>query len=184
MSRYCYIIFSFVMVLFLSFCSEKVLLPEENCEITSIHPDSLLADLVTYIYRPPERVPAKDRFQDQYRKWFVESSDLFDWIHCHKSETGIYYFYMKRPARNIHGHQRGVGGKFRLSESGQISDFEETFNTYMISSEEIIKLGPKFISTLVEFDTIPSDSDLWKKIEFPNDASFYDKEIYEWSYKR
>lgn len=79
---------------------------------------------------------------------------------------------------------RGVGGTFKLDESGQIIDFKEIFNTYMIPPEEVIKLGPHFLSIMVEHTHIPADSDLWKKIEFPNDASFYDTEIFEWSYSQ
>ena len=165
-------------------CGEKNLIPKNNCEFSTIDQDTLFTDLVTYIHRPPNRVSAKNRFLPQHRNWFVNSTELFEWLHCHRSEDGTYYFYMKRPARNIHGHMRGIGGTFKLDESGQIIDFKEIFNTYMITPEEVIKLGPRFFSIMVEHTHIPTDSDLWKKIEFPNDASFYDTEIFEWSYSQ
>lgn len=146
--------------------------------------EEVFTSLVTFIYKPPGKTSMRDRFDPKYREWFEESVEKFDWLYCHRDEENNYYFFMIRPARNIHGHKRGVGGRFSIDKDGTISDFEEILNTYMMAEKEIKKLGPAMFSEIVRMKGLPEDHKFLKYVEFPNKDAFYDRNIFEWSYHR
>ena len=146
--------------------------------------DSLLTDLITYIYVKPSGADQQTKFSSEFRQRYVEQLPKFKWLRHHLEESGEHYFYLIRPARNVHGHKRGVCGKFRLDEAGKIIDFEELFNTPMIPEEEAVKKGEEMFAWLVKKGDFKKYYLNKEYIEFPDERSFYDKKLLEWSYKK
>ncbi len=175
--------FSFLLISITS-CNEGQKPDDPLKSFTEQQRDSLLADIITYIYVKPSGADKQTRFTDEFRSYYVEQLPKFNWLWHHESASGEHLLYLIRPARNIHGHKRGVCGKFRLDATGKIAAFEELFNTPIMPEEEVAKKGKVLFAEVLKtggFDKYHLNKDF---IEFPDERTFYDKEILEWSYKK
>jgi hypothetical protein len=180
-----------VLLLALSSCGEQAPQSENQAPVlnnidayyNSAEADSIRVQLVTYIYKPPNKVPMSERFDPQYRGWFTEQMTKFQFLHFHVAEDGTHYFYMLRPARTVTNEKRGVAGRFKLDADKQVTEYFELFNTPMIPEETVISHGLAIFPELIETGNFASFKDNPEFIEFPNAQAQYDVEIYEWSYK-
>lgn len=147
--------------------------------------DSLLTDLITYMYKAPEGVRyRKERFDPKHRGYYMKQLPKFTVDKYYVTEDGIHYYFLVRPARNAHGYNRGAGGKFRLNDEGAIYDFEELYNTPMIPDEALLKKGRELFREMVKKGDVAAYIGKKEYVEFPNDRCIYDKEIRDWRYVR
>ena len=144
--------------------------------------DSLMVDLATYIGVKPEGATSQTRFDPTFRSYYSEYSKQFRMVYLHQSDEGWFYYFLLRPARHLQGSQRGVGGKFLLS-NGQIDSFEEIFNTPAREEEALVDIGKTLFMELV--DKGDADQFLGNRqyIEWPDDRLKYDKTSHEWRYE-
>lgn len=149
----------------------------------SAEADSIKVQLVTYIYKPPSKVLMNERFEPQYRGWFTEQMDKFQFLHFHVTDDGMNYFYMLRPGRSVTNEKRGVAGRFKLDGNKQVTNYFELFNTPMLPEETVISHGQEIFPEIVKTGDFESFKENSEYIEFPSAQSWYDAEIYEWSYK-
>lgn len=144
--------------------------------------DSLMADIITYIYAKPVEATSQNRFEPQFRDYYVKQLIQFEWLYYSIDKDSTHYFYIKRPARSPKGYKRGVAGKFKLDKNGKIKDFEEIFNTPMLPDIDIFERGKEVFEEILETGGIGKFKDNQAYIEFPSQVSVYDKKIYEWVY--
>ncbi|MEE4177580.1 MAG: hypothetical protein V2I46_08730 [Bacteroides sp.] len=143
--------------------------------------DSLIIELATYIGVKPGGATSKTRFEPRFRSYYKEYSKQFRMLFLHKTGEGWHYYYLLRPARDLQGNNRGVGGKF-LIINGQITAFEELFNTPAGDAQTLEEIGKILFSELVEKENV--DGYLGKKqyIQWPDERLKYDKVLHEWRY--
>ncbi len=146
----------------------------------SLH-DSLLTDLIVLIYKRPPGSNPITRFESRFRSWYTDQLPQFDWM-AHQVNNDWHYFLIQRPARNIHGHVRTVGGKFKLNYNYSITDFREIFNTPMLPDNEARVKGALIFNQLMEEGYLGHYYLNSSYIEFPNSDCFYDTASKEWSY--
>ncbi|MBA3900863.1 MAG: hypothetical protein H0X62_11755 [Bacteroidetes bacterium] len=144
--------------------------------------DSLLTDLITYIYKKPKGADYETRFEPKYRNWFVQALPLFEFSYYHISEDSTHYYYVIRPARSPKGNTRGVGGKYNLDKNGQITDFEEIFNTPILPVEQLKGRGKHLFEEMIRNNNVEIYAGNPDYIEWPDDRLKYDKEKNEWRY--
>jgi hypothetical protein len=144
--------------------------------------DSLLADIITYIYIRPSEATAENRFEGQFRPYYVRQFNLFTWT-FYQVKEGYHYFYLIRPARSPKGYKRGVCGKYKLNEKGKIMDFEEICNTPMLPENELYERGKELFEEVVKTGSLGKFADNLAYHEFPGITSKYDKKVYEWVIK-
>lgn len=160
-------------------------IPELPFELEEFIPsdlhDSLLTDLIVRIYRRPPGSNQNSRFEDRFRSWYVNHLPRFDWM-AHQFEDDNHFFLMKRPARNIHGHVRTVGGIFQLNSDNKITYFQEVFNTPMLPEHEARVKGALIFKQWKETGHIGQYFGNSAYVEFPDERTYYNPELLEWSY--
>jgi len=149
--------------------------------IPSASHDSLLTGLIIRIYRRPAGSSVVTRFESRFRNWYVEQLPRFEWM-AHQYNNDNHFFLIKRPARNIHGHIRTVGGIFRLNEKNEISYFQEVFNTPMLPENEARVKGALIFNNWMETGSIEKYYLNEHFIEFPDERTYYNTSSLEWSY--
>lgn len=146
--------------------------------------DTLLVDIVTYIGPKPGTSDHKTRFNPEYRSHYQNIVSGFRILFYHIDIDSTHYYYLERPARSLAGTRRGVGGSFRRDADGNITGFEETFNTP--PSDDTLKLlntGAILFGAMIEKkDLQPFLSDT-SMVEWPDARLKYDREKKEWRYK-
>ncbi len=147
--------------------------------------DTILTNIVTYIYKVPRGVPKERKHYNEYRHLYVKIIKDFEFLNYYIDPSdSTHYFYMIRPARNAHGHKRGVGGKYKVDQDFNLLDFEEIFNTPMMSVEEIKEKGTYLWDDLMYYKNVDRYFLNKSFIEFPDERVRYDKETKEWTYEK
>jgi len=144
--------------------------------------DTLLTNMVTFIYKRPTAATNKSRTNAEFRGYYVKNAPLFKYLYHHMDEDSVHYYYLIRPARSVDGDKRGVGGKFKVNSKLELVEFEETFNTIIQSEAELQENGLTLFEELVSrgnVDRYLSDKTL---IEWPDDRLKYHIEMREWRY--
>ena len=146
--------------------------------------DTLLVDIVTYVYLKPPGASNQTRHQSEYRQYYIEKAKLFSLENYYKSEDGTHYFYLLRPAHQ--GQKRGVGGKYTVSpnEKGslRLKGFEELYVTVVMPEDSLKETGRKITSYLLKHGHL--DIYLYDPaiVEWPDRRLQYDKTDNEWRY--
>lgn len=144
--------------------------------------DTLLANMVTYIYLRPAEVKVEERTDPKYRGYYVRSAALFDYAYHTVTDEGVHYFYLIRPARILERNFRGVGGRFTVNDDLELLTFEELFNTPIMDKPYLLEKGLILFEEMVKngnVDRYFSDQNL---IQWPDHRLQYSTELREWRY--
>jgi hypothetical protein len=145
--------------------------------------DSLLADIITYIYVRAPYAEWDTRFEPKFRKYYVSQLRDFKFDRYYRDEKGTHYYYIIRPARSAEGNIRGVGGKFSLNASGKIVSFEEMFNTPVASLVDLQNRGRELFARMIKSGNVDDYLSHPDYIEWPDEMTYYDTLKHEWLIK-
>ena len=160
--------------------------PGNKYDISSYHGqetiDTLLVNLVTLVGVKPKATDWETRLVPEHRRYYINHAKQFSFDRYFISPEGVHYFFMVRPARHAEGNQRGVGGKFKLTEDLQIAELEELFNTPVMPYEEIISKGRTIFEEMIVTGNVEKFLKDKDYIEWPDGRLKYDKSKNEWRY--
>lgn len=168
---------------FLSSCAKK-----ESYKFSdyfdTVASDSILTNIIINTYKVPRGVRKENKWNQEYRNLYEKQLPEFEMIYFHyDSDSQYYYYFLIRPARNVHGHKRGASGKFKLGDKGyELIDFEEIFNTPMLVETDIREKGAYLWKDLMYYKNVDRYLNNKHFIEFPDKRTRYDKELKEWVY--
>ena len=147
--------------------------------------DTLMTNIVTYIYKVPKGADPKRKHDIEYRKLYANQIPEFEFIYYHiEPSDSTHYFYLIRPARNAKGYKRGVLGKFKISNNLKFKEFEEIANTPMLAENEIKEKGKFLWEDLMYYNHVNRYVENKDYIEFPDSRVRYDKASHEWTYEK
>lgn len=144
--------------------------------------DTLLANMITFIFKRPTAAINRDRTHAEFRSYYVSKLDQFEFVHHHMSADSTHWFYVIRPARNVDGDKRGVGGKFRTNEALEMVEFEEIFNTPVMPKDQLEQTGRILFEEMIATGNVDAFTHDRKQIEWPDERLKYDTEKREWRY--
>jgi hypothetical protein len=145
--------------------------------------DSLLVNMVTYIGKKPKLANWQTRHEPQHEEYYRNLSKSFKFGYFHITPDSTHYYYLVRPARSAKGNtSRGVGGKLKLGNNFQLNDFEEVFNTPILSEQELLEVGNTLFIELINTGNVNRYLNNKNLIEWPDDRLRYDKKKKEWRY--
>jgi hypothetical protein len=172
------LIFAFLgcSILFIQ-CSSRY---EVSNYLNDTERDSLLTDIITYVYVRPKGTTWENRFDASYRKHYVNELPKFTLEKLYKEKDDTYYFLLIRPARSAEATMRAVGGKFRLNETKKIIQFEEIFNTPVGAITVLKKKGEELFLHMVENGNVEKYMLNDDYLEWPNAWTYYDTVRHEW----
>lgn len=169
----------------LSFCSSTDSKYQIETYFDKATQDTLMADIITNIYKVPRGVDPKKKSDPEFRNLYVNQIPLFQFVYYYiDPNNSTHYFYLIRPARNEKGHKRGVLGKFKLDDNLKFIDFEEISVTPMLPEEKILENGEFLWNDLMYFGNVDRYFLNKQFIEFPDERTRYDKVKREWTYEK
>lgn len=148
--------------------------------------DTLLTNIITYIYLKPTYATNATRFQAQFRKYYVQSLPKFSLENYFIAPDSTHYFFLIRPVGNTLKYRRGVLGKFKLknatADAGSLmpTDFEEIVNTPHLEEALVKERGSFLFKELVKTGNLDKYLGMKDYIEWPDTRLVYDKNINEW----
>jgi len=144
--------------------------------------DTLLANMITFIYKRPTTAINRDRTDPQFRAYYVDKLPMFQYVHHYMDTDSTHWFYLIRPARSVQGDKRGVGGRFRTNASLEMVEFEEIFNTPIMDEGMLREKGRILFDEMVATGGVDAFLEDRTLIEWPDGRLFYSKEKREWRY--
>ncbi len=169
-----------LLVVWLSSCSDR---HDPKTHFSQPQADTLLADIITYVYVRPTGADWNTRFNPEFRPYYVKNIPNFKFDKLYRDKSGAYYFFMIRPARSASGTIRGVGGKFTLGEEGRITSFTEVFNTPVGDISEVRKKGYRLYEHMIAKGNVDEYLLNEEYLEWPNAWTYYDTLRHEWLVK-
>jgi hypothetical protein len=145
--------------------------------------DTLLTNIITYVYNRPQYSTWQTRFEPKYRQHYVKQLPKFRFEKYFIDESNTHYYYIIRPAVSAQGNLRGVGGWFKLNDQDQIISFQEVFNTPVGSLVELRTKGEELFNWMVKTGNVNDYLKNPDYIEWPNAMSYYDTIQHEWLIK-
>jgi hypothetical protein len=148
--------------------------------------DTLLTNIITYIYVKPAYASNATRFQAQFRKYYVQSLPKFSIENYFIASDSTHYFFLIRPVGNTIKYRRGVLGKFKLKNSTVASsslmptDFEEIVNTPHLTEVLVKERGAFLFKELIKKGNLDKYLGMKDYIEWPDSMLVYDRNINEW----
>ncbi len=142
--------------------------------------DSVMADVITYVYVRPPFSNQQTKFETRFRKYYVDNLKNFRVEKFFIAEDGTHYFYIIRPASNSLAGLRGVGGMFKRNASGKIKSFKEVFNTPGAALPDLQTRGEELFREMVRVGNVETYSKNPDYIEWPAQWNYYDTLQDEW----
>ena len=168
-----------LITILLSSCNTKKHKPSDY--FTDNRRDSLLTNIITYIYIPAPKATNGTKFQAQFRDFYTKNIKKFNLQNYYQAEDGWHYFLIIRPVAGGSLFKRGVLGKFKLKENSLMpTDFEEVANTPHLK-EGIVKERSKYLfQELIKNGNLDKQIPMKQYIEWPDEHLSYDKKQHEW----
>ncbi|AFK02115.1 hypothetical protein Emtol_0964 [Emticicia oligotrophica DSM 17448] len=143
--------------------------------------DTLLTNIITYVYVKPPYASNATRFEPQFRKYYVQNLPKFSLENYFITPDSTHYFFLIRPVGNTLKYRRGVVGKFRLKQGTLMPvDFEEIINTPHLEEALVKERGAFLFKELVKNGNLDKYLGMKHYIEWPDSMLVYDKKINEW----
>ncbi len=173
------IIIFFALLFILVACQQK------NNQVSQYFNDSerdtLLTNIITFIYIKAPYATNKTRFDAPYRKYYVENLPKFSFQNYYIDKDSTHYFFLIRPVGHSSQYRRGVLGKFRLKKDSLMPEnFEEIVNTPHLSEEIVKERGAFLFQELIKNKQLDKYLGMKHYIEWPDSTLVYDKNIHEW----
>lgn len=142
--------------------------------------DSVLANIVTYIFIAPPYTSMPDRFKSEHKEFYTDSTLLakFSVLKYYICDDGTNYFLVLRPGNRV-GEKRAVGGYFKRNKDQSLVNFHEVFVTPLLSEESAREKGGFLFDKMVQGE-VQEYLKMKSYVQWPNDASYYDTLQYEW----
>jgi hypothetical protein len=169
----------FLITISLFSCNQKK--QQASDYFTDSQEDSLLTNIVTYIYTPAPQATKETKFKPQFRSFYTKNLSLFNLQNYYQSEDGWNYFFLIRPVGGSPTFRRGVLGKFKLKEKSLMPmDFEEVANTPHLAEEVVKERGKYLFQELIKNGNLDKQIPMKQYIEWPDEHLAYDKKQHEW----
>lgn len=145
--------------------------------------EAILVNMVTYIYQRPKGATVHTRDNEAYRPYYVANAAKFQHVYHYRTDDGVDYYYLIRPAIKIEKSYRAVGGRFILGADLKTLQFEEIFNTPIMSQTALRKIGVTLFEEMIETGGVDKYISNHHYIEWPNHRLHYNLQDREWQYK-
>ena len=173
------IIFGLLIIISLFSCNTKK--QKVNDYFIDNQADSLLTNIITYIYIPAPKATNETKFEPQFREFYIKNISKFNLQNYYQSENGWHYFLIIRPVAGGSLFKRGVLGKFKLRENSLMpTEFEEVANTPHLKEEIVKERGQYLFQELIKNGNLNKQISMKQYIEWPDEHLAYDKKVHEW----
>ncbi|MCU0469656.1 MAG: hypothetical protein MUF58_13735 [Arcicella sp.] len=168
-------------LIFLSFCSCQSHKYKISDYFAENEQDTLLVNVITYIYTLAPSATRETKFQPQFRSFYTKNITKFNFQNYYQAPDGWHYFFLIRPVGASTEYKRGVLGKFKLEANSLMpQDFEEVANTPHLKEEVVKERGQYLFQELIKNGNLDKQIPMKHYVEWPDEHLAYDKALHEW----
>ncbi len=148
---------------------------DPNTYLSAREKAAVMTSIIRYAGRPPESLSEKEHYEEllrkaRFEKYFVQGED--------------YYFLISQPAPSLVEKRHATGGRFKLNDKGELTEYEEIFRTWKMIPDTLKRRSSFLFDKMVKQESLvpyyTKNSDGVEYIEFPDDRVVYDKNKRKW----
>ena len=168
-----------LLSIIISSCNTKK--QKANDYFTDNQRDTLLINIITYIYIPAPKATNETKFEPQFRDFYTKNITKFNLQNYYQAEDGWHYFSVIRPVAGGSLFKRGVLGKFKLKEDSLMpTEFEEVANTPHLKQGIVQERSQYLFQELIKNGNLDKQIPMKQYIEWPDKHLAYNKKTNEW----
>ncbi len=141
--------------------------------------DTLLTNIITYIYQKAPNSDNQTRFNPEFRNFYKNQLSKFSFQNYFIDKDSTHYFFVIRPVGNL-PYKRGVIGRYRLDQNLEPIDFEEVVNTPHLKEAELAERGNFLLKELIKNKNLDKYYTMKHYVEWPDKHLVYNKKVNEW----
>ncbi|MFN8348991.1 MAG: hypothetical protein U0X91_28585 [Spirosomataceae bacterium] len=159
-------------------CSEKDEYSINNYFNTK-QQDTLLTNIVTYVYKLAPEAKLDTRFEPRFRTYYQKAALSFVIANYYIAPDSTHYFMLIRPVGAHPTFRRGVVGKFKL-KGLMPTEFEEIANTPHLEEAVVRERAGFLFKALIKEKNINNYLSMKHYVEWPDSTLIYDKKKNTW----
>ena len=174
----------FLIWLFYSCAKETDYSPDSH--LTPQEKDAIITKIVRYVSSKPENVSDLQKFESRYDSFYLQKASAIRFEQYYPAND-YSYFLISQPASSLVEKRHATGGRLKLSDSGEVIDYEEIFRTWKMVPDTLKSRSYLLFDKMVKREPLDSyytkNSNGIDYIEFPDDRTYYDKNARTWKVK-
>lgn len=172
------LLISTVITIVLEACSKKDEYSIENY-FDAKQQDTLLTNIVTYVYKLAPEAKLETRFELRFRSFYQQAAHSFVIDNYYIAPDSTHYFMLIRPVGTHPTFRRGVVGKFKLRGLMPV-EFEEIVNTPHLEEAIVRERAGFLFKALIKEGNINKYLSMRHYVEWPDSTLIYDKKKNTW----
>lgn len=165
-------------------CKEKTYEPGDH--LTEAERHAIIQTIVRYAAKGPENVSEAERFDRKHDTFYNEKVSQIR-LERYYPKGDDFYFLITQPASSLVEKRHATGGRFRLSEGGELTEYEEIFRTWKMQPDTLNRRSYVLFEKMVNDESLEAYFTKNSKgvdfIEFPDDNTYYDVASRSWKMK-
>lgn len=177
----------FVMLTFLAAagCVKKSDSINANDNLSATQREAVKKSIIRYVSKAPDGVKGEARFKAEYDAYYQENLKSCQ-LKFFYLKDDYNYFLVTQPAASLIEKRHATGGRFKLDEKGELTEYEEFFRTWKMKAEDLAVRTEVIFRDMIDgkkLERYYTKHAGDKYIEFPDDRTYYDKEARAWKVK-
>ena len=179
--------FFVVLVVLIGFYSCKQKNYDPNAYLTPHQKDAIVSSIVRYTAKKPENVSDAEKFATKYDSFYLEKARQIR-FEQYFPKGDDFYFLISQPAPSLVEKRHATGGRFQLSDKGEMTEYEEIFRTWKMTPDTLKVRSYFLFDKMVNGEPLEpyytANSKGIDYIEFPDDRTYFDKTSRSWKIKQ
>ncbi|MBT1698657.1 hypothetical protein KK083_17320 [Fulvivirgaceae bacterium PWU4] len=156
---------------------------DPNAHLTPTQKDAIITTIVRYAAGSPDAVNNIEKFKPEYDSFYMvkQSKIRFERFF---PEDDYFYFLISQPAPSLYEKRHATGGRFKLNDKGELTEYEEIFRTWKMVPDTLQRRSYMLFDKMVKQEDLQQyytkNSGGVDYIEFPDDRTYYDKQTRSW----
>jgi hypothetical protein len=162
---------------------EKDYSPDD--QLTAQQKDAIMTSIIRYLAKSPDGVSGEERFNSKYNEYYMKKMEQSR-FEKYAAKGDDYFFQVSQPAPSMIEKRHATGGRFKLNDKGELTEYEEIFRTWKMVPDTLKKRSSLLFDKMVKGESLApylTKNTNVEYIEFPDDRTFYDKATRTWRTK-
>jgi hypothetical protein len=151
--------------------------------LTPNQKEALMSSIIRYVAKGPDHVDESERTKPKWDAYYADKMKAAR-FEKYAAKGDDFYFLISQPAPSTVEKRHATGGRFKLNDKGEFTEYEELFRTWKMVPDTLKRRSGLLFDKMVKGESLDryltKNSNGVEFIEFPDDNVHYNIEAREW----
>jgi len=154
-----------------------------DSHLTPKEKEAVLTSIIRYAGKPPEDANADTKFDGRFDEYYKDKIKRTGFT-GYAVKGDDYYFMITQVAPSFVEKRHATGGRFRLNDKGEVTEYEEIFRTWKMVPDTLARRSGVLFDKMVKGESLERyetrNSGGTEYIEFPDERVHYSVADRKW----